>query len=66
MPGSARSPSSVSGKVAVLLEGHDAGAFQQVPRPRVVAEPRPFAHHLGILGVGEPVTSGQRVVKRLK
>ena len=36
------------GKTAAQIEGHDTGAFQQVARPRVVTQPRPFCHDIGI------------------
>jgi hypothetical protein len=52
MPGRARKPASSSGKLPPRSR-HDARAFQKVSRPRVVSQPRPFGHDIGVLGGGK-------------
>ena len=37
------------GKAAGVVAHDHAGAFQQIARPRIIAKPGPFAHHLGII-----------------
>ena len=51
-------------KAPVMRVRDGAGAFQQIARPGVVAEPCPGGHHLRVLRRGQVAcTVGQRAVK---
>ena len=43
-------PGQIAGKISTQIMGHNAGTFQQVARPCVVPQTRPFGHDLIIRG----------------